>query len=38
LNTVQVDGYRASMPRDTLTREQILTTAIAYWTPKGWRG
>lgn len=35
---MQVDGYRESMPRDTLTREQILTTAIALLDTEGLEG
>lgn len=35
---MQVDGYRASMPRDTLTREQILTAAIALLDSDGLEG
>jgi Transcriptional regulator len=35
---VQVDGYRESMPRNTLTREQILTAAIALLDTEGLEG
>jgi AcrR family transcriptional regulator len=38
LNSVQVLGYRADMPRDTLTREQIVRAAIELLDADGVEG
>ncbi len=38
MNGVQVEGYRESMPRNALTREQILTAAITLLDAEGLEG
>lgn len=38
MNTVQVGAYRDPMPRDTLTREQIVKTAIGLLDEEGLEG